>query len=180
MPFISESSFQKSGPRCSKEDFLQILTQRSQIPRFCPDGPVMRPDTHQCLEDSNNLRLHPSGCHGNTFECSLEFDKKSDFLHRHRYGKKTASVQTTGQHHLDAILDKARRGEELQPSGRQSNTVRTLEQHCPDVVLIMVITCSISAIVRMLGQHRPDTALIWNRLERVMESWLHNCPSERP
>jgi hypothetical protein len=33
-----------------KEDSMQIPTQRSRIPRFCLDGPVMRPDAHQCQE----------------------------------------------------------------------------------------------------------------------------------
>jgi hypothetical protein len=33
-----------------KEDFVQIPTQRSRIPSFRPNGPVIRPDTHQCQE----------------------------------------------------------------------------------------------------------------------------------
>jgi len=76
-----------------------------------------RPDTHQCLENSNSSRLHPYGRHGNMFGCSSEFDKKSNFLHRHRYGKTGYTVRTLS-------FDKVRRGEELQPSGRQGNTVR--------------------------------------------------------
>jgi len=47
------------------------------------------------------------------------------FLHRHIYGKTTASVRTTRQHRPDEVHNKARRGEELQPFGRQGNTVRT-------------------------------------------------------
>jgi hypothetical protein len=97
-------------------------------------------------------------------------DKKSYFLLRHRYGKTAAYVWASGLYHPDAILDKARRAEELQVSGRQGNTVRT-------PVLIMEITCSSSATVRTLGQHRPDVALIWYFVKRVMESRLHNCPS---
>jgi len=123
MSFISKSSFQKSGSRCSKEDYVQIPTQRSRIPRFRPDGLVMILYAHQCLEDSNSSRLHPSGRHGNTSGHSSEFNKKSDFLLRYIYGKTTASVQTTRQHRPDVVLDKTRRGEELQPSGRQGNTV---------------------------------------------------------
>jgi hypothetical protein len=84
----------------------------------------MRLDAHQCLEDSNSSRLHPFGCHGNASERSLEFDKKSNFLLIHRYGKTSTYVWTTGQHRLDVILDKARR-EDLQPSGHKDNTVRT-------------------------------------------------------
>jgi hypothetical protein len=29
---------------------MQIPTQRSWIPRFRPDGPIMHPDAHQCQE----------------------------------------------------------------------------------------------------------------------------------
>jgi hypothetical protein len=118
MSFISESWFQKCVSRSS-------------------DGLVMRLDAYQCPEVSNCSRLHPSGC-------SSVFNKKSDFLLRHRYGKTAASVKTSGLHRPDAILDKARRGEELQPSGRQGNTDWT-------PVLIMEITCSKSATVRTLG-----------------------------
>jgi hypothetical protein len=49
-----------------KEDSVQIPTQRSRIPRFRPDGPVMCSDAHQCLEDSQCSNVHPSGRHGNT------------------------------------------------------------------------------------------------------------------
>jgi hypothetical protein len=111
MLFISESSFQKSGSRRSKEDSVQIPSQKSQIQRFRPDGPIMRPDAHQYLEDSNSLRLHPSRRNGNTSRRSSEFDKKSDFLHKHRDGKIATFVRMTGQYCLDAILSKARHEE---------------------------------------------------------------------
>jgi hypothetical protein len=124
------------------EDSVQIPTQKSWILCFCWNGPVKHlnahqlatfvqttwqyhPDAHQCLEVSNSLRLHPSVRHCNMSGHSSVFDKKSDFLLRHRYGKTAASVRMTGQHHLDVILDKGRRGEELQPSGHQSNIPRT-------------------------------------------------------
>jgi hypothetical protein len=134
-----------------KEDSVQIPSQRSQIPSFPPDGPVMRPDAPQCLEDLNSSRLHPSGCCGNTPEHSSEFDKKSDFLLRHRYWKTVPFVRTTRQHHAETILDKARRGDEFQPSEPQGETIWTSRKKRPDVVLIMVFTCSRSATVRMLG-----------------------------
>jgi len=115
-----------------KEDSVQIPSQRSRISSFRPDGPVMRlngpimhPNTHQCPEPLNNSRLHPSGHCDNASGCSLEFDKKSDFLYKHRHGKTTTSVWTTGQYRPDAILDKVRHGEELQLFGRQGNTFRT-------------------------------------------------------
>jgi len=78
----------------------------------------MRSDPHQCPEVSNCSRLHSSGCLSNASGRSSVFDKKSDFLLTHKYGKTVTSVRTTGQHRPDAILDKARSGEELQPSGR--------------------------------------------------------------
>jgi hypothetical protein len=53
----------------------------------------MRPDTHQCPEVSNCSRLHSFGRLSNTSGHSLEFNKKSDFLLSHRYGKTVASVR---------------------------------------------------------------------------------------
>jgi len=94
-----------------KEDSMQIPTHRSWILRFRPDSPDMGSNAHQCLKVSNSSRLHPSGR-------SLEFEKKSDFLLRHIYGKIAAFVWKTGQHRPDAILNKARHGEELQSFGR--------------------------------------------------------------
>jgi hypothetical protein len=70
----------------------------------------------------------------------------------------------SGLHHPDAILDKARRGEELQPSGRQGNTVLTL-------VFIMKIVGSKSVIVRT--QHRPDAALF--RKDFFSAFWKVGC-----
>jgi len=189
MPFILESSFQKSGSKCSKEDSVQIPTQRSRIPRFIPDGPAMRPGTHQCPEVSNSSRLHPFGRHGNTFGRSSVFGKKSNFLLRHKYGKTATSVRTTGQYRPDTILDKARCWEELQSSGRYGNTVQTWSllwylraaevqsfEHRPDVVLIMVFTCSISAIIRTLFGRGPDMVL---REARYGKS-IAQCPFRRP
>lgn len=76
----------------------------------------------------------------------------------------------TWQHHLDAVLDKARRGEELQQSGRQGNTFRTL-------VLILVIAYSKGTTVRTLEQLRPIVALLWKDFQCFMESRLHSSPS---
>jgi hypothetical protein len=109
----------------------------------------MHPDTHECPEVSNCSRLHSSGRHSNESGPSSMFDKKSNFLLKHRNGKIATSVWTSGLHCPDAILDKARRGEELQVSKCQCNTVRIL-------VLIMEITCNKSATIRTLGQHRLD------------------------
>jgi hypothetical protein len=70
----------------------------------------MLPDAHPCPEDLDNLRLHQSRCHGNTSGRSSKFNKKLNFLLRHRYGR------------------------QLHPSGRQGNTVRTLSLIRQDVV----------------------------------------------
>jgi hypothetical protein len=96
-----------------KEDFVQIPSQKSQIPSFYLDGLVMRPDANQCPKVLNCSKLHPFGRRNNNSRCSSVFGRKSDFLLKHRYGKTVASVRTLGLHRLDDILDKARRGEEL-------------------------------------------------------------------
>jgi hypothetical protein len=160
MPFISESSFQKSSSRCSKENSVHIPSQRSQIPRFHLDSPDMCPDAHQCLEDSNNSKLHLSGRNGNTSARSSEFDKKSDFLHRHRYGK------------------------QLHPSGQQGNTVLTLslirqdmEENC-NRLDIRATPCGRGPYYGIYMQQKCnhlDAALIWYCVKRVMESQLHSC-----
>jgi hypothetical protein len=156
-----------------KEDSVQIPNQRSRILSFRPDNTVMRLDAHQCPEVSNNSRLHPSSVAATPPNAHQSSTRKSNFLLRHSYGKIDVSVRTIGQHRPDAILDKAKRGEELQLSGRQGNTV-------PDEVFIMVFTCSRSATARTLGQHCSDTTLIWYYVKRVMESRLHNCSSGWP
>jgi len=48
-------------------------------------------------------------------EVNKLFSKMISFVDR--YGKTTATVWMSGLHRQDAILDKARHGEELQPSG---------------------------------------------------------------
>jgi hypothetical protein len=93
-------------------------------------------DAYQCLEDSNSSRLHPSEHHGNT---------------------SNAHQSSTRNQISFTDIDM---GRQLHPSGQQGNAVRTSGQRGPDAVLIMVITCSRSATVRMLGQHCPDVALI--------------------
>jgi len=97
---------------------VQIPTQRSRILSFHPEGPIMRPDAHQYLEDSQYSNVHPSRRHGNTSGRTLEFNKYSDFLHRHVYEKTAASIRAIGQHRLDEVFNKARHGKELQPSRR--------------------------------------------------------------
>jgi hypothetical protein len=103
----------------------------------------------------------------------LDVQQVNGFLCRHVYGKTATTIQTTGLHHPDAILAKARRGEDLKQSRHQVYTVKT-------PVLIMEIACSKSAIIWTLGQHRPDTVLFRKDFQRCLESWLHSCPLGRP
>jgi hypothetical protein len=74
--FISESSFQKSGSRCSKEDSVQI----PRIVQGC-----IRPDVMATRSDANQ---------------SLTRNR----IFRHKYGKTAASVRTIGQHRSDVVL----------------------------------------------------------------------------
>jgi hypothetical protein len=153
-----------------------------------------RPDSHQCREASNKSRLHPFERHGNTFGCYSEFERflafqciclddmaipsgrqsvlkeNKVFLLKHGYRKTAAIVRIMGLRHPDAILDKARRWEELQPSWRQGNTVRM-------PVLTMAITCSWSSTARMLGQHRPNAALFRKYFQGL---WKVGCTANRP
>jgi len=176
-----------------REDSVQIPSQRNQIPSFRPEGPVMRPDTHNCLmfkltsvwmfqqhvqtlfrvREESSVQVHPSERRGNTVQTPVNVRQVKEFPSQTRYVKIAATVQMSGLHRLDAILDKARRGEELQPFGRQSNTVQM-------PVLIMVIACSRSATVRMLGQHCADAALFRKDFQHFLESWLHSCSSRWP
>jgi hypothetical protein len=87
--FVPEMCFKKF-----KEDSVQVPIQRSRIPSFRLDNPIMLPDAHQCPEVSNCSRLHPFGHLSNVSGHSSMFDKKSDFLLRHRYGKTAATVRT--------------------------------------------------------------------------------------
>jgi hypothetical protein len=121
----------------------------------------MRPDAHQCLEDLNNSRLHSSGRHENTSGCQLEFEKFLDFLCRHVYGKTAAFVRTSGQHRSDEVLNKARCGEELQPSRRGPYYGNYMHQSC----------------------NRPNAratssgcGLNMDSVKLVMERKLHSCP----
>jgi hypothetical protein len=65
----------------------------------------------------------------------------------------------------DAILDKASRAKDVQPSRRQT----PLSGH---LGLNMEIACSRSATVRMLGQQCPDAALFRKEYERI---WKAGC-----
>jgi hypothetical protein len=164
---ISEKLFQ-----VFKEDFVQIPTQKSRIPCFHLDGPIMRPSAHQCREALNSSRLHPSGHHGNTSGLSSEFEKIPALLSKHGLGRQLPPVQTPRQHRPDTeILDK-------EIACIHYASVQMTGQYRLDMVLVMIITCIQNVTVRTLGQHRPDVALIWKHVKHIMESWLHRRPFE--
>jgi hypothetical protein len=73
-----------------------------------------------CPEASNCSRLHPSGRPSNTSGLFSMFDKSKHFFPKHKYGKTAATVWTTWLFCPDAILDKASRAEDVQPSRRQT------------------------------------------------------------
>jgi hypothetical protein len=56
-----------------------------------------------------------SAIRSNAFQCSTS--KRISFP-KYRYGKIATTIRTTWLFRLDAVLDKARRAEDLQPSGR--------------------------------------------------------------
>jgi hypothetical protein len=87
-------SISKKLVQVFKEDSVHIPTQRSRIPCFRPDGPVMRPDAHQCREASNSSNLHPFERHGNTSGHSSEFKKIPTLLCKHGLGRQLAPVRT--------------------------------------------------------------------------------------
>jgi hypothetical protein len=68
--FISKKCF-----KMLKEDSMHIPTQRSRIPSFRLDGPVMHPDVYLCQEDSQCSNLNLSWRHGNTSGCTSWFEK---------------------------------------------------------------------------------------------------------
>jgi hypothetical protein len=110
---------------------------------------------------------------------------------RHSYGKTAATIQTTCDPVRMMSSIRKERAYQVQPSGRQpswSGQSSFIYGNCvhqfnrPDVSLqgpdppslIMLISCSRSATVRMLGKHRQDAALLW-KLSAL--SWRGCCSS---
>jgi hypothetical protein len=108
---------------------------------------------------------------------------------RHSYGKTAATVRTMCDPIRTMSSIRQERAYQVQPSRRQpswSGRSSFIYGNCvhqfnrPDVSLqgpdapslIMVISCSRSVTVRMLGQHHPDAALLW-KLSAL--SWRGGC-----
>jgi len=93
------------------------------------------------------------------------------FASRHSYGKTVATVRMMSSIRQDVHTkfnspDVSLHGLDDQASYMEiactSSIVRTSAFKGTDAPsLIMIITCSWSATVRMLGQYRPDAALLW-------------------
>lgn len=70
---------------CSSRRFCEVFKDLFRFPLSRPDAHQsatsvrttrsFRPDVHQCLEASNNSRLHPSGRNGKSSGRSSEFEK---------------------------------------------------------------------------------------------------------
>jgi hypothetical protein len=97
---------------------------------------------------------------------------------RHSYGKTAATVRTMCDPVRTMSSIRQECAYQVQPSGRQpswSGRSSFIYGNCvyqfnrsdvslqgPDAPsLIMVISCSRSAIIRTIGKHRPDVALLW-------------------
>jgi hypothetical protein len=151
--FILEKCF-----KMIKEDSVQIPSQKSRIPSFRLDGPIMSPDSHQCLKVSSNSRLHPSGRRGNASGRSSVFDKKSKFLLRHKYGKTVASVRT-----LSLIR------EDMEKNCNRPNIGATRSGRNRYYGIFVQQKCNYQDARATLSGRNPN-----------MESRLHSCPSGRP
>jgi len=149
----------------------KILNSVVQFPCIRPDDVFFLPDAH--LSKHHPYGLHSSGRLSHTSRRLSVFDKLKDFFPKHRHGKTAATVRTTWLFCPDAILDKASRAEDVQPSGHQTLC-------CGHSSLNMEIACSWSATIRMLGQHRQDVALCRKEFQANLESRLHSflfvCP----
>jgi hypothetical protein len=122
--------FSKKCFKMLKKDYVQIPTQRSRIPRFRLDGPIMRPDAHQCPKVLNSSRLHPSGRHDNASWHASEFDKKLNFLLKHRYGKTAESIRTLSLIRQDVEKNCNCSDVRATPSGRSPYYGNYLQQKC--------------------------------------------------
>jgi len=183
MPYISEySKYLEKGKFIVQKRLCADSNSKKSDPLFPSGRPSLASDAHaqSCVRTPisvkkllNSARLHPSGRHGNTSGCSSDFVKILAFLCRHGVGRQLALVWMTRQHCPNAeILDK-------EIACIHSTFVRTPEQHHPDAVLDMEITCRQVATDWTLGQHCLDAALIWKCVKRVMERQLHCWDSGR-
>jgi hypothetical protein len=126
----------------------------------------MRLNAHQCPEVSNSSRMHPSKrCDNASKHCALQSSTRnwisfSDTdmerqLHPSRHLVYT--IRTLSLIRQDVEKNCNRPDVRATPSSRGPYYDNYVQQKC---------NCS-------------DAALIWNSVERIMESRLHSCPFER-
>jgi hypothetical protein len=153
-----------------QEDSVRISKQLVQFPCIHLDDVVFHPGAHLSSiihQDNENflsgppiyvkkLQTIPSCIHPDiltTLPDALQCSTSTRISFQNtNMGRQLQTIRTSGPHYQDAILDKASRSEDVQPSGRQTPLSR-----CSGVN--MEIECSRSATVRTLGKHRPNTAL---------------------
>jgi hypothetical protein len=104
------------------------------------------------------------------FQCSTS--KQISFQNTDM-GRQLQTIWTTWLFRPGAILDKASRAEDVQPSRCQTPLSGRSG-------LNMKIACSRSAIIRTLGQHCSNAALFRKEYSANLESQLHSCLSRRP
>jgi hypothetical protein len=156
-----------------KEDSMQIPSQRSLIPSFCPDA-------HQCPKVSN---------------CPLVASIQKSQQHVQTLISVWQEIGFPSQTQI--WEDSCIRSDVRSTSFRMLSLIRQdVEKNCthPDIRAtpfgcqsllwkLHAVKVQLSGrqdnTVQMLGQHRLDTALIWYCVKRVMESRLHSCPSRR-
>jgi hypothetical protein len=78
-----------------QEDFAQLTSQKSRIPCFRPDGPIIHPDVLQCLEDSDKLSVASIRTSGQHFRALYKVRDDSSFPLQTRIGKD--SLQPSGR-----------------------------------------------------------------------------------
>jgi hypothetical protein len=146
-------------------DALQISRKSQCFSASVQTTWLYRPDAIQCL---TRIRVSAS---------------------RHSYGKTATTVRTTCDPVRTGSVKRQERAYQVQPSRHQpswserssfiyGNCVHQF--NCPDVSLqgpdapslIMVISCSQSVTVQMLGQHCLDAALLW---KLSVLSWRGGC-----
>jgi hypothetical protein len=132
MPYISESSKYIS---VFNKDSVQIPTQKSRILCFHPNGSVMRTDTHQCREASEQFQVaFVRNCEHVTHPDAIHSSRRFQFSFAYMEWKTSCTRSDDRQHHPDVeIFDK-------EIAYIQSTSVWTSGQYRPDTVLDKAIT----------------------------------------
>jgi hypothetical protein len=129
MPYISESSLQKSFSRCLRKILCRLQPREvgSHVSVWTAQSCVRTPIS---VKKPNSSRLHTSGRHGNTSRRTSKSEKIPTFLCRYGVGRQLEPVRTSRQRRLDAeFLDK-------EIACIHSASVQKIDQHRPDAILL--------------------------------------------